>query len=228
MKKNYQTYLLSYCLFIICLFINSCSPSLHKAATDQIQMQTCLKNDSSIKDNRMLIWKSSIDLKVDEIKEATLKIEQIVKCSNGYIESNSVNLGKSAYLTVRIPYKKMHSMIDDFSKIGEETDRNISSEDVTDEFIDTEARLKNAKKLRERLKILITKAKNVKDILEVERELNRVQSDIESMEGRIKRLKSQIDFALINISLEIKTKLGPIGYLIKGTREIIKKLFVLN
>ena len=99
---------------------------------------------------------------------------------------------------------------------------------MTEKYIDVEARLKNNYALRDRLKQLLEKAINVKDILEIEKELNRVQSDIDSMEGTIKLLKGQVDFATLDLSLKKNRILGPLGYVFMGLWWGVKKLFVLT
>lgn len=82
--------------------------------------------------------------------------------------------------------------------------------------------------LRDRLTQLLEKAADVKDVLAIETELNRVQADIDSMEGRIKSLKGQVEYATVTLSLERKPILGPLGYLFKGLWWGVEKLFVIR
>ena len=106
--------------------------------------------------------------------------------------------------------------------------RYVASEDVTEKYIDTEARLKNAVALRDRLKALLNQAKDVKDVLEIEKELARVQGDIDSMEGRLKKLKEQVDYAVVDLTLNRRKILGPLGYIVYGVAWVIQKLFVIQ
>lgn len=78
---------------------------------------------------------------------------------------------------------------------------NIAGEDVTEEYVDVEAQLKNKTVLRDRLQKLLETATKVEDILSIETKLNRVQGDIESMEARIRSLKGKVDMATINLYL---------------------------
>jgi len=178
--------------------------------------------------DRMIIWTASLTLEVNNISDSINEITSIIKGSGGYIENKSISGEESGHLKLRVPSKNITSIVDKIAKLGSEKRRNISSEDVTEQYIDTEARLKNAIALRNRLKDLLDKAKDVKDILAIERELTRIQSDIDSMEGRLKKLKGKIDFASIDLYLEQKTILGPLGYLAKGIGWFIKKLFILK
>ena len=94
--------------------------------------------------------------------------------------------------------------------------------------MDVEARLKNKIVLRDRLQKLLEKAVEVKDVLAIETELNRVQGEIESMQARITKLKGQVDYSTIDLELNRKKMLGPAGYVFKGFFWTIGKLFVLR
>jgi hypothetical protein len=86
-------------------------------------------------------------------------------------------------------------------KLGEVESENVTGEDVTEQYVDLQARLNNFKVVRDRLlKILDERAREVKDILEVERELARVGGEIESIEGRMKYLDRQVDLSTVTIN----------------------------
>ena len=82
--------------------------------------------------------------------------------------------------------------------------------------------------LRDRLRALLDKAQDVKDILAIEKELGRVQGDIDSMQARLTALKGQVDLASIDVSISRKRILGPIGVVFKGAWWIVEKLFVIQ
>jgi integrase len=101
----------------------------------------------------------------------------------------------------------------------------------------TKARLKNKAALRDSLKQLLEKATDIKDIMAIEAELNRVQADVDSMEGRIKALKAMADLAAMEL-LFTRTPpppqpaprriYGPLGYFFKGLCWGIEKLFIIR
>lgn len=144
------------------------------------------------------------------------------------MQSQSVQEAEQAYVTLRVPGPQLRPVLDLLAALGTEESRSVSSQDVTEQYIDTEARLKNAIALRDRLKALLGQAKDVKDILEIEKELTRVQADIDSMDGRLKKLKGQVDFAQIDLTLQRKKIYGPLGYVIYGIGWLIQKLFIIN
>lgn len=177
---------------------------------------------------RSYVMTSSQDVEVKEIEPAMKDVELIVKKSGGHVQSQSVREEEHAYLVLQVPPDRLLPTLDALASLGKEEHRSISSEDVTEKYIDTEARLKNAITLRDRLKALLNQAKGVKDILEIEKELARVQGDIDSMEGRLKKLKEQVDYAVVDLTLNRRKILGPLGYVVYGVAWLIEKLFVIQ
>ena len=132
-------------------------------------------------------------------------------------------------LGLRIPSDKLEQVLGDLEGMGKVKSRSLSSEDVTEKYIDTETRLATKKKLRDRLKELLVKAVDVKDIVAIEKELNRIQADIDSMTARLESLKGKVDYASLSVTLKAERKeqvLGPLGYVLEGAKWCVKKLFV--
>jgi len=177
--------------------------------------------------NRMLIWTASLTLEVGNVSNAAAAAVQMTKAAGGYIE-REWSSDHSMSLTLRVPAKTLHATVERLEDLGEVTYRNVSSQDVTAEFVDTDARLKNMVVLRDRLRVLLDKATEVKDILSIETELGRIQGDIESMEARLRSLKGQVDLSEITVTFERKRILGPLGYAVKGIYWAISKLFVIR
>ena len=93
---------------------------------------------------------------------------------------------RSASLTIRVPADKFRSAVAGLEGLGTVTGRSVVGQDVTEQYVDVEARLKNKVVLRDRLQNLLDRADAVKDILSIETELNRVQGDIDSMAAQLK------------------------------------------
>ena len=178
--------------------------------------------------NRMLIWRAWLSLEVSSVSDAVSHITDIAKQSGGYVESQSDSGEKRADITLRVPVDSLKPTLTSLESIGEVTSRGMSSEDVTEQYVDTDARLKTMIALRDRLRDLFDKAQDVKDILAIEKELSRVQADIDSMQARLKALKGKVDLASINISIKKQRILGPLGYLLKGAWWTVEKLFVIQ
>jgi hypothetical protein len=181
-----------------------------------------------IQSNRMIVWTALLTLEVSSVSDAVQQAISFAKNADGYVEHRSDTGEVSASLTLRVPTSSLKQVLDALESLGTVTHRQLSSEDVTEQYIDVEARLQNKIALRDRLKELLQKATDVKDVLAIETELSRVQADIDSMQGRLKALKGQVDMATIHVTIKREQILGPLGYLFKGIWWTIEKLFVIQ
>jgi hypothetical protein len=178
--------------------------------------------------NRMLIWRAWLSLEVASVSNAVAGVTDIATQSGGYVESNAHSGDESASVTLRVPVGSLTSTMVSLESIGKVTNRRVLSEDVTEQVIDVDARLKTMMALRDRLRALLDKAQDVKDVLAIEKELGRVQSDIDSMQARLKALKGQVDLSTITVSITRKRILGPLGYVLHGAWWAVEKLFVIQ
>ena len=178
--------------------------------------------------DRMLVWKARLSLDVWNVSNALAQAEAIAAKHGGYAECKSDGLDGYASLKLRIPAAAFTVAVGSVESLGSITSRYLENEDVTEQYVDIDARLKNRIVLRDRLRELLDKATEVKDILAIETELNRVQGDIDSMEARLKSLKGQVDFATLDLSFRRKPILGPLGYVVHGVWWTVSKLFVIR
>ena len=220
---------------------NSSITSLFMLVLMPLLFSACAKKDVSVsksgpgrtadmysEQGRSYVMTASQKVEVKEIEPAVKDVELLVKKSGGHVQSQSVREDDEAHLILRVPPGQLLPTLDALASLGKEEYRNVASEDVTEKLIDTEARLKNAVALRDRLKALLNQAKDVKDVLEIEKELVRVQGDIDSMDGRLKKLKEQVDYAVVDLTLNRRKILGPLGYIVYGVAWLIQKLFVIQ
>jgi hypothetical protein len=183
---------------------------------------------TEVRPERMLIWKAHLRIQVWSVSNAVSEASALAERQGGFVEQKSDTGEESATVLLRIPAKRFQAALANLETLGTVMYRNIEGEDVTEQYIDVEARLKNKILLRDRLQQLLQTATTVKDILSIETELSRVLADIDSMEGRMKLLKGQVDYATVSLSLERKPILGPLGYLFKGLWWGVGKLFVIR
>ena len=153
---------------------------------------------------RKLIKYGSVDFEVDDIDATKKSITEVTTDFGGYISSDNQNnySGSPRYeQTVRIPSNKLDDFISKIEELARNVDsKNISTQDVTEEFIDVETRLKTKKALEERYLELLKQAKAVKDLVEVETQLANVRGEIESMEGRLKYLNNQVNLSTVTLT----------------------------
>lgn len=156
--------------------------------------------------DRLIIRTGTMKLEVDNYDETEKKIIEIVRNHNGFVSNNTSRLNpsgqKQGTITVRVPTDKYDILIADVAATGKVMSQNISSRDVTEEYIDLEARQKTQKELEARLlKLLSERTARLTDIVEVEEKLANVRNNIESTEGRMRFLRNQADFSTLTISV---------------------------
>lgn len=184
--------------------------------------------ESSPGSERQVIRTSELTLTVSSSADASKESERLVRSAGGYLERSSNQDGDRVVLRCRVPAAQLDAILDSLSRLGTEAHRSVSAEDVTDEYADLDARLRTQIALRGRLQQLLDKAKDVPEILSIERELTRVQMEIESMQGRLDRMKSQVQLSVLTINLEPKRILGPLGYVGYGLYWITSKLIFIR
>ncbi|HEY3822027.1 MAG TPA: DUF4349 domain-containing protein [Polyangiaceae bacterium] len=142
----------------------------------------------------MLIYTANLSLAVFQVEPGLDAVERVAREVGGYLSSRQDNA-----ITIRVPRDRFDDAIARIEKLGDVTHRDIKAQDVTDEFVDLQARLKNAYAVRDRLNELMSKAA-VKEALEIEKELGRVTEEIERMEGKLKLLRDQMAFSTVTVT----------------------------
>lgn len=173
---------------------------------------------------RKMIYTASMSVEVDSVEPAKKEALRITKSFKGYMLSSS-----NTSLTVRIPAKDLTPALTAFKKIGKVTYENLYGNDVTDSYFDTKMRLETSEKTRDRYLELLKQAKNVNEIIRVEKELERINEKVERLKARMKSYDQNIDYSKITIGFQAKkdkVRPGPLGYIFVGLYKGIKWLFV--
>lgn len=168
---------------------------------------------------KMIIRNGSINLEVNVFDTAYTQIEQIVTSLEGYIESadtysspvyeNNIRKGdmKGGNLSLRIPSTRFDAAMQQFKALGTVTRSNISSYDVTENYIDTQSRIQNLEAREIRLRELLARAENIKDIVEIDIQLTNVRTEIDSLKAVLKNYDKSLQMSVIYVSL-YETKLS--------------------
>jgi hypothetical protein len=183
---------------------------------------------TSVPTDRLLIRTADLSIEVAEPKMIVSKIETIVSRESGYIDKVYDRDQEQISMTVKIPAQRLDSFIEEISSLGKLISKLLTARDVTEEMIDIEAKLKNLKALRTRFRQLLDKAQNVSDVLKIEIELSRIQTEIDSIAARRESLKNQVALSRVDIAITQQTIYGPLGYLGKGFYWVLEKLFVIK
>lgn len=160
---------------------------------------------------RKLIKTGSISLEVEQLASAEEAVLEWCQSFGGYVAS-SFNHETNAAFTVRIPAVHFDAAMAAAGNLGRVRSRNVSTQDVSEQFYDLQTRLDTRKILRDRLQSYLAQAKNMEDLLHIERELNSTLTEIESMEGRMRRLSNQIDYSTITVDLQLPYRTTDQGF----------------
>lgn len=205
---------------LTCLAIISCNQSSksenYKMSSVDVTEDYAALNGSEHKDVTINQSDASMDLKiiksanvrykVNSVKKATKKIKQISEMHNAYIsdlrfENNLYSIENR--FTIKVPKEHFDILLDSINNIVEFVEHeNITTKDVSEEYVDIETRLKTKLEVKQRYEtILRQNAKTVEDILATEENLRIIQEEIESAQGRLKFLSSKVAYSTIQIDL---------------------------
>lgn len=158
---------------------------------------------------RMIIRTVELAMYVQDVEASFDEIQTLVEEMGGYVTSaNTWHQGEylRARLTVRVPAKGLDSALEQIKALATEVEReSTSGEDVTEEYTDLEARLRNLEATEEELRELLTTVRQrtgkAEDILAVHRELTNIRGQIEQIKGRMQYLEQMSALATIHIEL---------------------------
>ncbi|MFT9598328.1 DUF4349 domain-containing protein [Mesobacillus sp.] len=156
---------------------------------------------------RMVIYNAEMDIRVINFEKARNALEQKAKAYNGYIvQSNSNRYDgeqQSGTMTFRIPQEHFHAFLNDAEGLSVQVNnRHVSGQDVTEEYVDLESRLKSKKAVEARLLDFMKQAQKTEDLLKISSDLADVQEQIEQIAGRKKFLENQTALSTVTITLQ--------------------------
>ena len=198
---------------------------------------------------RVQILNFYTSLEVTDIEQVFSDVKSIAALYGGYVESSNLGddyiayynkLGRdtkmrNGYLQLRIPKDSIEKAIADVEKLGKVLKTGNGSSDITQYYSDLNTELENYKATRERMLDLLTKTGTLSETLEVERELSRLQYEINRLESTLKNTQNQVDYSYYSVQLVevegIESGLLPVGEnfftrikegLISSTNSILK------
>jgi Domain of unknown function (DUF4349) len=164
--------------------------------------------------SRKVVYNATLDLLVDSIEPASKRVPELVEDAQGYIaEQNmtgSPGSRRTQHWKIRVPVDRFESFVETVKPLGELEQFNRTSQDVTAEFYDVEARIKNKKVEEQTLnKILQERSGKLEDVLKIEIELSRVRGEIEQLQGRIRVLENLSSLATLTLNVRERDKFQP-------------------
>lgn len=197
--------------------------SCHTA--NQVQYSSALRPEPTTEPAadkpRVVLYNASITLLLKAPDSLNKKLPLLTKKYEGYVMTLGDNLS-----TIRVPAAQLTNVLQELSAMGKVKARSLSGQDVTDDYTDFTIRLDNAEKARLRYLQLLEKAENVEAAVKVEKELERLNGEIDLLKGKLARFDHLAAFSTVTIHLEKKHKIGLLGYPFVGLYKGIKWLFV--
>lgn len=165
---------------------------------------------------RKITKTGSISLLVKKAEEIALNIKFIAERLNGFVIDSQIyevsDGVKSGNVTIRVPSERFDEAFSEIKKIALKVENeSVNSQDVTEQFIDLEARLKNLKAEETQYLKIMERAYNVKDTLEVASRLSDVRGRVEQIQGQLQYLSRQVDMSTISILLTAEADVEVFG-----------------
>ena len=182
------------------------------ASSDQLEFLPSLNEvqESVSAQQRIIVRTVGMGLVVDNVADRVDQVANVAQELGGWTVSSDRSAIHRGSVSVRVPAQQLDEAVRRIRSLAIHVESESSnSQDVTDEYVDTNSRLRSLRATEESLLELMASATKVEDALEVQRELTELQAQIESHEGRIKFLEQTAAFSLINVELTLAPK--PMG-----------------
>ena len=160
--------------------------------------------------DRKLIYTANYSIRTTEIEDSYKTIVDAVKQAGGYVSNEYTygtepeeygDSGRSTSMTVRIPIENFDKFLATLGEVGEVTEKSLSTEDITDEYFDVDARIEMLEGRLERLKEHLNSATKMQDIISLEEEISNVLYELDSYKGSMRRYNDRIAYSTVNIDL---------------------------
>jgi cell division protein ZapA (FtsZ GTPase activity inhibitor) len=216
---------LLFTLFTMAILAACCTTFKQYRSSPEIDANriSSLEENEVEEQERIVLYSANIDMMVKSPDSANFRLAEIAKKYEGYV----LVLGNRTSV-IRVKAAQLNAAIAAIAETGKLQSKTISGQDVTDQYTDYQIRLDNALSARKRYLELLGKAENVEAALKVEKELERLNGEIDTMEGRLKRFEHLAAYSTITVDMGEQRKPGILGYVGIGLYRSIKWLFVRN
>lgn len=155
----------------------------------------------------MIVQTASVTILASNFDHASGAIQRVTTQSGGYVEDLNANAqtgaARSLSATLRVPEKQLEAFLANLRKLGHVEQESRNNEEITDQYIDLTARLRNARAEEQRIiQLLQTRTGKLSDVLQAERELARVRGEIESMDGQRAYMEHQVSYATVSVEVD--------------------------
>jgi hypothetical protein len=158
--------------------------------------------------DRQVIRTATLRVEVVKFQQGERALVRIAEQAGGFVADSTISheTSPSGTFTLRVPALRFSEVLDRIEALGKVTGRRVSGQDITEEFIDLRARVRNLEHHERQLLTFMEKATKVADLLAIEQELSRVRGEIEQLTGRLRFLGNRVEMATLEVALYEKAK----------------------
>lgn len=183
------------------------------AKPDMMPVPAPSAGETAAEADQRIMKTGSLNIVVDDVGAAAAQITSLAAGQSGFVQDSSVSEREDGthygYVTVRVPAAQFESVIAEIKKLANVVENeSVSGQDVTEQYTDLEARLRNAQAQEATYLRILDQAKTVEDTLSVQRELTNIRYQIESLQGQLKYLSNKTDYSTISVYLSEEPTVG--------------------
>lgn len=183
-----------------------------KKIEDQARTQSPESNITPTQE-RFIIKTGRLSMVVGDVKQSAGSISEYAISNGGFVVSSNVTkTGLSLYgeVVIRVPVTVFDKAQEDIKAMGEVTSQYVTGQDVTEEYVDMDAQMRNLKATEQQFLEIMQRATRIEDVLAVQRELTWVRAEIERIEGRMKYLRQSAELSTLTVYLSTDPNALPV------------------
>lgn len=164
--------------------------------------------------NAKMVYTASVEAETQDFDACTAALEELVEKLGGYLEYASTGSygdgSRNASYTVRVPSARFQEFLSSVGEIGHVISQDRNADNISERYYDTESRLVTQKTKMERLQVLLAKAENMEDIIDLENAISETELQIEQLTGSLRHYDALVDYATIELRLREVLRLSTV------------------
>jgi hypothetical protein len=164
--------------------------------------------------DRYLIKNATVTIEARDARKASTALVAAVRAARGYLADTHESVDelgrRSIVIEARVPFGRFDRSLQEIEALGKVLEKQVTAEDVTEEFVDSQATLRNLQQTESRLLAHLSRTGRLADTLLVEKELTRVRGEIERLEGRLRFLSHRVLFSTLTVTISEAPRPEPI------------------
>ena len=182
------------------------------AMEDSVEAERVAGNTDTVATGQKLIRTAWLELESTEFDEAAQGLKDLTEEYGGYFENSSVanhkNGSRWGDYTIRVPAERFEAFLNQAGTLCHLTWQEVTQDDVSEVYYDTEGRLKTQEIKLERLQALLAKAEVMEDIITLESAISETEWQIENLSGTLRHYDGMVNYATVHVNLSEVYKLS--------------------